>query len=128
MTNSRTGRSALRRAKDFTIYILVGLGATAVVIWFAGRGVPRDDFGKWSGFGIFSVILLGTVVANHRRSLRRASLWLPMLLLFALHVLGYVLILGSVRHWKMIWFGLLFPVELIAFEAALTYLGRRMSR
>src|SRR5687768_8264850 len=91
----------LRRARDFSIYILVGLGIAAIVFWFADRGVARDDFGKWSGFSIFSVILLGSVVANHRPSLRRASFWLPLLLLFALHVLGYVLILGSVRHWKM---------------------------
>jgi hypothetical protein len=121
-------RTMRRRLIDFGLYIMVGLAVAVLVLWFADRRVPRDTFAKWGGLALFSAILLGTVVTNHRHALTRAAFWLSLAGLFTVHVIVSALVLVNVDNWKIIWFGLLYPVELVAIEAALAYLGHDIGR
>ena len=117
-----------RRVTDFVLYIVIGLTLGAVVLWFADRGVPRDDFGRWGGLALFGAILLGSVAANDRDALGRPAFLSVLGVLFAAHLAVFAIALRGVEHWKIIWFALIYPIELLAIEAGLSYLGYRPRR
>jgi len=111
----------LKRARDFLLYIVVGITVGLSIAWYAWRsdGSGTELIGKWVGLAGETMILFGYAIRAHRRFVRRLSFWLVILALLGVHLSVFIVILSKVEHWKVLWFLLAYPVENIAIDGAL---------
>ena len=113
----------LRRVVDFAAYTLICLGVAAIVIWSADRGVPREIVEKWGPLWAVTILLFGSVLVNRRHLASRVSFWAVLVGFLAVHLLVMVTLLQSVDDWKPIWWAPLFPIEMVAIDMVLMFVG-----
>ena len=118
----------LRRVRDLALYIAIGVTFCLSVVWysFASNGGGAERIGRWVGLGGTTLILFGYAITSHRRLLSELSFWLVVLPLLAVHLSVFILLIGKVEHWKVLWFVFAYPVENIAIEAALSATGHNV--
>jgi hypothetical protein len=119
----------LKRARDFALYIVVGVAVSLCIVWYALRsgGGGADPIGRWVGLAGTTLILFGYAIKAHSRLSRRLSFWAVILALLIVHVSAFIVILGKVEHWRILWFVLAYPVENIAIDGALSLTGHDVS-
>ena len=115
----------LKRARDFALYIVVGVAFCVGVVWysFTSNGGGTELIGKWVGLAGTTLILFGYAIRSHRRFISQLSFWLVMLALLVVHLSVFIIVLEKVEHWKVLWFVLAYPVENIGIDAALSATG-----
>lgn len=114
-----------RKARDYVLYILIGLAVATGTIWVAETGVNPDQFMRWFGLAIFTTILFGAYLVDSRSLFRRRSFWVFTGLLLAIHVGLYSIALARVQSWKVVWFTILTFLELPVLPLLRDYALRR---
>jgi hypothetical protein len=106
-------RMTLKRARDFAVCIAVGIIFGLAVAWygFSSKGSGAELIGRWVGLTGTTLILFGYAIRSHGRFISRLSFWLVMLALLVVHLSVFIVILGKVEHWKVLWFVLAYPVD-----------------
>jgi hypothetical protein len=133
--NEGMRRMTLKRARDFAVYIAVGIVFGLAIVWygFSSDRSGTEAIGKWVGLTGTTLILFGYAIRSHGRFISRLSFWLVILASLVVHLSVFIVILENVQRWKVVWFVLAFPLENIAIDAALSatghdVLGRRRPR
>jgi len=112
-----------QRARDFVIYIMVGLAVAVGTVWygFHFKTHKTETLGKWIGFSGITAILFGYAIRAHWRALRQGWFWTvpcpsraalrEISLLFSVHLVGFIFVLRLTQHWPLLWFIFVYPIE-----------------
>lgn len=115
-------RNWAQRVRDFVLYVVISLVLALGALWFADRhlDISHDQFERWGGLAFNTAVLFGFIVSNHRRFARYLRFWVLIAALFAAHLSIFVLLLFRIiEHWSLFWFVIAWPVEVMAFGAAI---------
>src|SRR5262249_36335356 len=125
MTVRKRRPITLRRTCYFVLYIVIGIAGSVATVWYSVRsdGGSSELIGKWVGLAGTTLILFGYAIRSHSHFIARLSFWLVILALLSVHLSVFIVVLGRVEHWKVLWFVLLYPVENIGIDAALSLTG-----
>lgn len=110
-------RGNSQRAVDLAIYIAVALALAAGLVWYASASGPNgaDLFGRWGGLAINTAILFGYIIKDSRENWNVPMLWVLTLAILCAHLLVFTLILLRAQEWKVLWFLLMYPIEIPVF-------------
>jgi len=102
------------RLRDFSLYTLIGLCLSLGLVWFFEHGYRLDSqpFLRWGGLGLNTAILYGYVVKDSRVFWHAWGFWLATVSFLAIHLLVFIVVLQHVEHWSMLWFLIMYPVEM----------------
>lgn len=132
---SRTSRARLKRLRDVSLYVLVGLAVVAAALLYAPYHRPGNDgiIDKWVGLTFNTLVLFGYTIRRSRSLWRIPSFWICLTALFAVHLLGFIWILLHVDTWRLIWFIGMYPLETPLINLAILwttekYPGSRLPR
>jgi len=108
-SKSRLGR----RFIDFAAYVLIATLLGGALIWVAEQGNDNTpaQIGKWGGLLANTALLFGTFAGHYKQPWRNHIFWSAAALMLAVHLLGWVVILQRVEHWKSVWFLIMYPIE-----------------
>jgi hypothetical protein len=112
-----------RRLVDYAAYTAIGLGVAILVLWSAETGVPRDTVEKWGPLTAVTMLLFGSVIVNRRHLLRRWAFWGVLFAFLVTHLFVLIALLNAVDRWKAIWWVPVFPVEMVAIDMTLMFIG-----
>lgn len=98
-----------KRAVDFVLYISIGLALGLLCIAFA----EYDIDSKWLGLLFETCLVFGFVIAQQRKSWTRPLFWIVLLVLFAIHVLAWILLLRQISNLRATWVGTAFFFEAV---------------
>jgi hypothetical protein len=106
-----------RRVRDLVIYILIAIALAAGLVWYATVSGPNgaDLFGRWGGLAINTAILFGYLVKDSRRSWHAPNFWRFTITMLFIHLLVFTWILLQIHEWKVLWFFLMYPIEVPLF-------------
>jgi hypothetical protein len=117
--------TALKTSEDkMNIYTLLGyllIGAVVLVVgvvialtglWAVGRGISGESFGKWFGLALNTAGLFGWTINESRRFWHARVFWWTTASLLLIHLACFVAILSIVEHWRIVYFVLMYPIEL----------------
>ena len=116
-------RNWAERLRDFSLYVVIALALGIGVIWFADRypNVTHDQRLRWGGLAFNTAVLFAFVVSVHRRFARYLKFWVLVGALVAAHLSVFVFVLFRIiEHWSLFWFLVAWPVEVMAFETAIS--------
>lgn len=114
------------RARDYLIYISIGLALVGFVIWGASHWGPVHQSAiKWIGLAGTTPILFGYALSEYRPNWHQPRFWGVVLILLAAHLGAFALILSHVDRWGLLGFVLVFPIENAGIYAALLRAGYR---
>jgi hypothetical protein len=116
---TKESRSLTQLMLDFSAYVVIGIGLVIATIWF----MPDESAWKWIGFTGMTLILFGYSVKDYWGFSRRLGFWLVIASLVAAHTLLFIVILSSVKSWKVLWYVALFPPENIVIDTVLARAG-----
>jgi len=108
--------------RDFALYVVTALALGLGAIWFADHypDVTQDQFIRWGGLAFNTAILFGFVVGSNWRFAKYLKFWVSVAALFAAHLSVFVFLLFRIiDHWSLFWFAIAWPVEVMAFDAAI---------
>ncbi len=109
-----------RRVLDFAMYLVIAATIGFGVVWFAynSEGKRNDVIARWGGLIVNTAIVYGYVVKESRPFWRAWGFWLAIISVLSLHLLLFVVVLQRVQHWSVLWFLLMYPVEIPALGIA----------
>lgn len=110
-------RGGRQRAADFAIYIAVAVAFAAGLVWYASASGPNgaDLFGRWGGLAINTGILFGYMLKDSRRNWSVPAFWVLTLAMLSAHLVVFTLILLHAQEWKVLWFLVMYPIEIPLF-------------
>lgn len=109
-----------KRALDFVSYALIGIAMYGGLLWSLARGAKGELASKSFGFGLFTLVLFGEALANHKRSFKYQRFWLVVIGLVISHCALIAGVLWHIEGWKAIWLVVLYPIESFAIDWALS--------
>ena len=114
-----------RSRRDFFIIVstLVLIAATVSAVWLSD--IPRNQIVKWTGFSLITAVLFWYAIADRSASLRRRPFWLVATLILLAHCVTWTIVLIHIERWKLVWFGPLISLELIAVFYSVDRLSRK---
>jgi hypothetical protein len=98
--------------------VIVATGGLLLAGYQDRRWLPAA---RWWALSIYSVFLFGYVIRDLRRVWGALLLWVAIAILFGLHLVGYVWLLGVVKEWRNIWFLPLVLAEYAVFAYVLDW-------
>lgn len=106
--------SSRQRAGDFAIYIAIALACAAGLVWYASTSGANgaDSLGRWGGLAVNTILLYGFVVRQSREVWHFYSFWLPLAVIFVVHIALFSIMLATVDTWRVLWFLAMYPIEL----------------
>lgn len=109
-----------RRALDFVSYALIGIAIYGGLLWSLARGTQGELAGKSFGFGLFTLVLFGEALANHKKSFKYRRFWLVIIGLVVSHCTLIAGVLWHIEGWRAIWLVVLYPIESVAIDRTLS--------
>ena len=105
------------RIFDFATYIGIAITFSAGLVWFASASGPNgaDQFGRWGGLVINTAILFGYIIKESRPHWHIGSFWMLTIVMFSAHVVVFTAILLHIQEWKVLWFLVMYPIEIPLF-------------
>jgi hypothetical protein len=116
----------MRRVRDLSIYILIGVVVATGGYWLALQKVPEDSLVRWGGLGMNTLALFGWVIKQYRRCWRNTVFWVTLGTLLIIHTAVFYLILKNVPQWRLAWYLLTSTAELIPVFATLDWTMDRL--
>jgi hypothetical protein len=110
----------MSRAGDFGIYIGIAIAIAAGLIWYASVSGPNgsDLFGRWGGLMANTLVLFGYIVRDNRKAWRAPLFWVLVIGLLSAHLVVFTAVLLHARQWKVLWFLVMYPIEVPIFYFA----------
>ncbi len=113
--------STARRLRDIAIYVAIGLLVViAAFLYQDNFGRDTTPVAKWGGLFGMTAILFGYAAASHKPLFRSPRFWGVLAGLLVIHVSIFVVVLLRATEWKVLWFVILFPIENIIIDFALS--------
>ena len=102
------------RIRDLGLYLLIAIAVALGVVWFAYRstGTSDESISRWGGLIVNTAILYGYVLKESRPFWHAWAFWLAIIGVLGLHTSVFIVILQRVDHWSILWFLLMYPVEI----------------
>lgn len=102
------------RIRDLVLYLLIAAAIALGIVWFAYRsnGTGEESLSRWGGLILNTAILYGYVLKESRPFWHAWGFWLALIGMLSLHTLVFVAILQHVEHWSVLWFLLMYPIEI----------------
>jgi hypothetical protein len=117
-----------RHIRDLLLFSLgVGLFFGLTMFWLitSGGRWAAEVSGKWGGLALNTLIMIGCVVQQYRRCLRRLSFWVVMSLFLCVHLLAFITVLKAIVEWRIAWWVVVTPAEVVTICTALFWMGYR---
>jgi hypothetical protein len=111
---SPMSKKAAARARDFLLYVLIGVVIALGVLWYAEHSdaTGAESIGRWGGLTLNTLILYGYVINGSREFWRAWGFWLAATSVLILHLFVFAVIFQHTDHWSVGWFLLMYPIEL----------------
>ncbi|HEV8699940.1 MAG TPA: hypothetical protein VGV60_01565 [Candidatus Polarisedimenticolia bacterium] len=118
--------ATLARARDFILYILIGVAAVGAMIGWAyyqaKTGGPPDPPMKWFAFAAVTAIAFGYVIKGQRRNWRNPKFWVALGVLAVGHLAMGIYVVWRLSAFPLILLGALAGGEYVAIALCLEYL------
>jgi hypothetical protein len=89
---------------------------------------PADEVSKWLGLTFASAILFGSTIRAYTRHAREILFWAVLAVLLCLHLLLFFWVVRTVGQWRLAWWIIGVPLEVVIIRLALLGLGFRPGR
>lgn len=106
-----------KRVRDLLIYIAIALAIGLGIAWYAYSGRPResDVIARWGGLAVNTVVLFEYLIRESKGAWRAPAFWVAILAMLAAHLVVFAEILLRAREWKVLWFLVMYPIEIPIF-------------
>jgi hypothetical protein len=113
-------RVTARRLRDFLIYIAIALAIGLGIAWYAYAGPPTqsDAIARWGGLALNTIVLFEYMIRDSKPVWRVPAFWVLMLAMLSAHIVVFAAILLHARAWKVLWFLVMYPIEVPIFYFA----------
>jgi hypothetical protein len=114
----------VRRALDFVIYIALSVAVLFSIAWCAEHNIGSEQgLVRWGGLAGSTVVLFWYFVETYKRLLKRWTFWAVLLGLLTVRLLAFIAILSRASEWRVVWWGILLPLEIVVFVLILSVTG-----
>lgn len=105
------------RVRDVFLYPVIALAIGLGIVWFAYSGPPResDVIARWGGLGVNTAILFGYMIKDSKGFWRAGLFWTLTVSMLVAHLLVFSYVLLRATEWRVIWFLIMYPVEVPLF-------------
>ncbi len=105
------------RLRDLLVYLVIALVIGLGIVWYAYSGPPRDSnvIARWGGLIVNTAILFGYMINDSRRSWHAPTFWVLAVSMLIVHLAAFSFILVRAEEWKVIWFLVMYPIEIPVF-------------
>jgi hypothetical protein len=111
----------MTRLRDLLLYVAVGIGLVAAIVWSSEAGVSSTIFSAWFGGLISLFVSLAYSLNQWKKHLKRIWPWVMVAATLVLH--GSLLLVAITdRTWRAAWWGFVGVFEMWLFS----YVGGRM--
>jgi hypothetical protein len=101
-----------RRALDFLAYVLIAVLIVVGLYFYGAKDGDIEELGKWGGLAINTLLLFGFVIKQGKLFWGRWLFWVSVASLLLIHLAIFSVVLRSFKHWQMVWFLIMYPLEI----------------